>query len=193
MKDSTTYQSSQKWSAKREARASATFADAPASRQALAVSTWELDSWSTFFDMYLEEFEVDSRYWSQANKYQKKATLAAYVSLGEEALESPAALLEATLNLIVTWNDEDFGFYYSKPEIFHLGYLSKAWDSYKKSVQKNPALRLAAYQISDEFTDRIKILIGDGNTSSWLDKPTLEIPTSDVIQDILDQDLDNLL
>ena len=114
--------------------------------------------------------------------------------LGEEALGNASALLEGTLNLIVTWNDEDFGFYSSKPERFHIGYISKAWDSYKKSVQKNPALRLAAYQISDEFTKRIGPLLGDTDRSPWLPKPSEDTnKLSGVVQDILDQDLENLL
>jgi hypothetical protein len=154
----------------------------------LLAKSWKTNNWVTFFDVFLAEFDVLATDWFASNVYKKRIMVDKLVDSGVAELGDLTSLVEALLNLIVTWNSKDFEFYSRQPKEFNLGYVSKAWTSYKDSVRKNPAIRLAVYNVSTEFTDRIKNFIGEDNPAVWLSnsKP-IEWAEKDTILD-LDQE-----
>lgn len=190
---STRFKTSQDWAARRAQRSAANkYSKTPAKKPCpdlVYIENWNTGSWINFFNSLLKEFEIPAPYWEKANPYQKKAVVRSYVDNGLNSLKNLASLLEATANLIVTWSDEVFPFYASKPEVFHLGYVEKAWDSYMKAVRKNPSLRLSCYNISDSLTETLKLYLRDSDTTAWFHKvePTKSEKT------ILDQDIEDLI
>lgn len=187
------FKTSQAWTARRarrlaENKYSNKSEDKP-SPDTMHVDNWNTDKWVGFLNGLFKEFEIPVPYWEKANPYQKKAVTKSFVESGINSLKNSASLLEAVANLIVTWSEEDFPFYSSKPEVFHLGYVEKAWDSYMKAVRKNPSLRLSCYNVSDNFSQSLKLHLKDSDTTAWFvhSEPTSSENT------ILDQDIDDLL
>lgn len=172
LNNSEEYQSQAKWAKKRddrEARRAAKISQPQAGKE--LVSGWKLANWVTFFDTFHREFELGSGYWNQANAFQRKAVVKTYVERGLTAMGNASSLLEATLNILVTWDpEEDFPFYHRRPSTFSLPYISQAWDAYKQTVTKNPTLRHSLRNVSEKFTERIDKFFGDEDTCAWLEQ-----------------------
>lgn len=166
------YQSQTKWAKKRDDREAKRVARAPKPQPGKElVSGWKLSNWATFFDTFHREFELGSGYWNQANEYQRKAVVKTYVERGLDALGNASSLLEATLNIMVSWEDEEeFPFYHRRPSTFSLPYISQAWDAYKQAVTRNPMLRNNLRNVSEKFTERINKFFGDEDSCAWLEQ-----------------------
>lgn len=135
----------------------------------LQCKNWGENEWTEWLLMLLTEFDVPCSLITDNNKYRVRNSVRSFIQDSLEVVSTPEALLEATLNLIVGWNEEDFRFYQQRPTSFHLGYISKAWNSYRFLMKKEPALRLSVYSVSDAFSDRVRLWIPEGSdTTSWL-------------------------
>lgn len=131
-------------------------------------SNWSLDGWAGWLKQMAYEFDVPYTLRDENNDHKVRAVMKSFVESGIESFGCAAALLEATLNLLVSWEDEDLSFFASQPEQFHLGYISRAWDSYKSHVAKDPSLRLACYEVSDNLSSRLTDWINETSTIDWL-------------------------
>lgn len=166
------YQSQTKWAKKRDDREARRAAKRPQPQPGKElVSGWKLANWVTFFDTFHREFELGSGYWNQANEYQRKNVVKTYVERGLDALGNASSLLEATLNIMVTWDpEEDFPFYARRPSTFNISYVSQAWDAYKQAVERNPMLRHSLRNVSEKFTERVDKFFGDEDSCAWLEQ-----------------------
>jgi len=172
LNNSDEYQSQAKWSKKRDDREARRAAKRPQIQPGKElVSGWKMTNWVTFFDTFHREFELGDSYWNSANEFQRKAVVKTYVERGLAALGNASSLLEATLNILVTWDpEEDFPFYHRRPSTFSLPYISQAWDAYKQAVTKNPTLRHSLRNVSEKFTERIDKFFGDEDSCAWLEQ-----------------------
>jgi len=170
--DSSKYQEQQKWSKERDDRAARRISKRPREQPGKElVSGWKLTNWVTFFDTFHREFELGTDYWDNANRYQRQAVVKTYVERGLNALGNASSLLEATLNIMVTWElEEDFPFYTRRPSSFNLSYVSQAWDAYRTAVEKNPGLRHSLRNVSEKFTEKIDKFFGDEDSCIWLEQ-----------------------
>ena len=166
------YQEQTKWSKKRDDREARRAAKRPQAQPGKElVSGWKLANWVTFFDTFHREFELGAGYWDNANPYQRKAVVKTYVERGLDALGNASSLLEATLNIMVSWEEEeDFPFYARRPSTFSLPYISQAWDAYRAAVERNPTLRHSLRNVSEKFTERINKFFGDEDSCAWLEQ-----------------------
>ena len=172
LNNSEEYQSQAKWSKKRDDREARRASKRPQQQPGKElVSGWKMANWVTFFDTFHREFELGAGYWDNANPYQRKAVVKTYVERGLTAMGNASSLLEATLNILVSWDpEEDFPYYSRRPSTFSLPYISQAWDAYKQSVTKNPTLRHSLRNVSEQFTSRIDKFFGDEDSCAWLEQ-----------------------
>lgn len=134
----------------------------------LHVSNWSADGWLSFLSGQLNEFEVPSSWKDFKNKGRRMAALRDFRNVSVKELGSEAALVIAIANLSVSWHDgDDFPYYWQVPTEFNLNYIQKAWNSYKKAVQKNPLSLTRCFQESDSLTSRLKLYVGKDNIAPW--------------------------
>jgi len=143
----------------------------PVAKPTLEASTWPVTHWISFFDIMLNEFDVPCGNWKTTNINCKKKVVEQFVESSKKQLGNSASVVEGTLNLLVTWDSPDFRFLPSKPSEFNLKYISKAWESYMRCVKREPLSRLAVYNVSTEFTQRVKRFIGTESPAVWLSNP----------------------
>lgn len=131
-------------------------------------STWQTKNWTACINELLKQFEVPAEDWFKSNIFKKKKLTEAFVERALTIFKSPAGVLEALANIIVTWNTPEKRFFGRHLDQFNISYVTKALSGYVKQVKEKPTSRLAAYDVSKEFSRRMANMLAGANTTEWL-------------------------
>ena len=137
-------------------------------KSTLDCATWRIKQWITCIDTLLSEFGVPADDWRSSNQFKQKKLTENFVKKGLEVFKTPAALLEVLVNIIVTWNDPEKRFFSRHITEFNVGYVTKAFSTYVKRVKEKPTSRLAAYDVSKDFSRRMGNMLAGAYTTEWL-------------------------